>query len=372
MRLACIVGARPNFMKIAPILRAMKKFPALDPVLIHTGQHYDKNLSDVFFEELGIRRPDISLGIGSGSHARQTADILVAVETVLVDAAENGKPFDRMIVVGDVNSTMAAAIAAAKLLIPVAHVEAGLRSFDRTMPEEINRILTDSICDMLLVSEPSGVDNLRNEGHPNDNIHLVGNVMIDTLLTQVATARSAGTLERLGLVPGQYGVVTLHRPANVDHPDVLVGLVDVLLEIAKQLPMVFPIHPRTTARLKEFGMQKRLDESPNTICLEPLGYNDFLCLTSQAKVIVTDSGGLQEESTALGVPCLTLRFNTERPVTVTEGTSTLIGNCAETLKQHLHQVIQGTYKSGKCPELWDGQAAKRIVQILATEHDEGL
>jgi UDP-N-acetylglucosamine 2-epimerase (non-hydrolysing) len=371
MRIACIVGARPNFMKIAPILKAVEKHDSLDPVLIHTGQHYDKNLSDVFFEELGIRRPDISLGIGSGSHAQQTADILVAIEKVLDDAVQNGQPFGRMVVVGDVNSTMAAAIAAAKLLIPVAHVEAGLRSFDRTMPEEINRILTDSICDMLLVSEPSGVENLTREGHPAENIHLVGNVMIDTLLTQVATAKNSKILQQLELVPGGYGVVTLHRPANVDHREVLVGLVDVLLEISEQLPLVFPIHPRTTARLKEFGLQQRLEEAANTICLEPLGYNDFLCLTSQAKVIVTDSGGLQEESTALGVACLTMRSNTERPVTVTEGTSTLIGSCAETLQKYLRQVINGEYKQGACPGLWDGKAAERIAEILAAEADAG-
>ena len=231
MKLACIVGARPNFMKIAPILRAMKDYEQLEPVLIHTGQHYDKNLSDVFFEELGIARPDISLGIGSGSHAKQTADILVAIEKVLVDAKESGKPFDRMIVVGDVNSTVAAAMAAVKLHVPVAHVEAGLRSRDRSMPEEINRLLTDSICDLLLVSEPEGMVNLKQEGHPDDRIHLVGNVMIDTLMTQVDTARGGDTLSRLGLNEGEYGVITMHRPANVDHPEILKGLVLSLIHI---------------------------------------------------------------------------------------------------------------------------------------------
>ena len=301
-RLACIVGARPNFMKIAPILRAMKGNDSLQPVLIHTGQHYDKNLSDVFFEELGIARPDISLGIGSGSHAQQTADILVAVEKVLVDARDAGQPFDRMVVVGDVNSTMAAAIAATKLHIPVAHVEAGLRSFDRQMPEEINRILTDSICDMLLVSEPSGVENLKQEGHPDERIHLVGNVMIDTLMTQVETARQSGTVQRLGFQPGSYGVVTLHRPANVDHPEILGGLVDVLVEISSQLPLAFPIHPRTRSRLEEFDLQAPLDQAPNVQCLGPLGYNDFLCLTSQARVIVTDSGGCRRNRRPWGSP----------------------------------------------------------------------
>ena len=354
-------------MKIAPILKALEAYEDLNPVLVHTGQHYDTNLSDVFFEELGIKRPEISLGIGSGSHAKQTADVLVAVENVLIDAQQQGQPFGRMIVVGDVNSTMAAAIAATKLHIPVAHVEAGLRSFDRSMPEEINRIVTDSICDMLLVSEPSGVENLIHEGHPKENVHLVGNVMIDTLLTQVQRAKQTGAVERLGLEKGQYGVVTLHRPANVDDHQNLKGLVDVLVEISDDLPLVFPIHPRTTQRLKDFGLFQRLNRAPNVHCLEPLGYLDFLCLTSSAKVIVSDSGGLQEESTALGVPCLTMRPNTERPVTCTEGTSTLIGESAEKLKTYLRQVIDGRYKTGRCPKLWDGQAAVRIARILADD-----
>ena len=363
-RIACIVGARPNFMKIAPILRAMESAPELQPTLIHTGQHYDKNLSDVFFEELGIARPDISMGIGSGSHGKQTAEILAAMETILVEAADRGEPFDRMIVVGDVNSTVAAAIAAVKLHIPVAHVEAGLRSFDRTMPEEINRLLTDSICDMLLVSEPQGVVNLEKEGQCESKIHLVGNVMIDTLLHQVKIAKKSDVLSQHQLESGSYGVVTLHRPANVDSKEVLGALLDVLIDVSKSMKLVFPIHPRTRARLQEHGLEEQLESNPNIICLGPLGYNDFLCLTSQAKVIVTDSGGLQEESTALDVPCLTMRPNTERPITVTDGTSTLVGNDAQKLQLHLKEVIDGTYKQGKCPELWDGNAAKRIVEVL--------
>jgi UDP-N-acetylglucosamine 2-epimerase (non-hydrolysing) len=370
MRIACIVGARPNFMKIAPILRAFEKYPVLKPTLIHTGQHYDANLSDVFFEELGISRPDIALGVGSGSHAKQTADILVAIEKVLIEAQDKGEGFDRMIVVGDVNSTMAASIAAAKLLIPVAHVEAGLRSFDRTMPEEINRMLTDSICDMLLPSEPDGVANLIREGHPESHIHLVGNVMIDTLMNQVPRARESDVLNRLSVKPDQYGVVTLHRPANVDDKGILEKLLQVLVEISAELPLVFPIHPRSKARLESFGLDEQLELEPNVICLGPLGYNDFLCLTSQAKVIVTDSGGLQEESTALNVPCLTMRPNTERPITVSEGTSTLVGNDAAKLKLHLTEVINGTYKMGKCPKLWDGKAAERIAEIIAAEASE--
>ena len=365
-RLACIVGARPNFMKIAPILRSMKNEPRLQPTLIHTGQHYDKNLSDVFFDELGIDPPDISLGVGSGTHAKQTADVMVAIEKVLMDANEKGEPFDRVIVLGDVNSTAAAAIAAVKLHTPVAHVEAGLRSCDRRMPEEINRVVTDAICDMLLVSEPSGVTNLKREGHPDENIFLVGNVMIDTLLTQVERAKTMGTTEKHNLKKGEYGVITLHRPSNVDHPEVLSDLIDVLVEISSEMNFVFPIHPRTKARLEEFELEDRLTKCEGIHCMGPIGYLDFLNLTSQAKVIVTDSGGLQEESTALGVPCLTMRSNTERPVTVDEGTSTLIGNSATDLRAYLRQVIEGTYKSGKCPDLWDGKAADRIVEILAS------
>ena len=365
-KLACIVGARPNFMKIAPILHALSDFENVQPVLIHTGQHYDKALSEVFFQELNINRPDISLGVGSGTHAKQTADVMVAVEQVLMEAQKAGEPFHRMVVVGDVNSTAAAAIAASKLHVPVAHVEAGLRSFDRKMPEEINRILTDSICDMLLVSEPSGKANLLAEGHPSENIHLVGNVMIDTLMKQLDRAKQSPILDELSLSPGEYGVVTLHRPANVDKAPVLSALVDVLIDISSQMPLVFPIHPRTMARLQEFDLLEKLECSDRIHCIGPAGYLDFLCLTSNSKLIVTDSGGLQEESTALGIPCLTMRPSTERPVTSLEGTSTLIGSDADELRRLLNEVIQGNYKCGKCPELWDGKAAQRIAKILAS------
>lgn len=365
MHLACIVGARPNFMKIAPILRAIDTHAGMESTLVHTGQHYDKNLSDVFFEELGIKRPDISLGVGSGSHAKQTADVMVAVEGVILKSLDSDRPIDRLVVVGDVNSTMAAAIAATKVNVPVAHVEAGLRSFDRGMPEEINRILTDSICDLLLVSEPEGVQNLLNEGHDRSQVHLVGNVMIDTLLQQVERAREQEILSAVCVEPKQYGVVTLHRPSNVDDPNVLESLLDVLLKISSQLPLVFPIHPRTLGRMDDFGLRQRLEENPAVTVLGPQGYLDFLCMTSQAAVVVTDSGGLQEESTALGVPCLTLRENTERPITCSQGTSTLIGNDAAKLDYHLGEVISGTYKEGTCPALWDGHAAKRIVEVIA-------
>lgn len=354
-------------MKIAPILRALGKYEQLQPYLIHTGQHYDPALSDVFFRELQIQPPDVSLNVGSGSHATQTADILVAVEKVLQEAAQQGQPFARLVVVGDVNSTMAATLAAAKLCIPVAHVEAGLRSFDRTMPEEVNRLVTDSLSDLLLCSEPAGVEHLLHEGKPASAIHLVGNVMIDTLLAQLPLAQAKPTLAQHQVTPGNYAVVTLHRPSNVDTHPALSGLVDVLLKTADSLPIVFPIHPRTRSRLIEFGLLSRLEQAPNLRVLGPQGYLDFLCLTSQAKVIVTDSGGLQEESTALGVPCLTMRENTERPITVELGTSTLIGSSPERLDEFLQQVIRGEYKQGVCPELWDGKAAERIAEVLARE-----
>ena len=363
-RIACIVGARPNFMKMAPILKALAAYSDVETVLIHTGQHYDKNLSDVFFEELDIRKPDIFLAVGSGTHAEQTAKVMVALEKVFLEATERGQKFDRLVVVGDVNSTMAATLAAAKLQIPVAHVEAGLRSFDRSMPEEINRIVTDGLSDVLLVSEPEGIRNLRNEGHPDGRLHLVGNVMIDTLRTQVQRAQERPILNELGLNKGHYCVVTLHRPSNVDDKDSLSSLVDVLLRVSAKLPVVFPIHPRTRDRLQIFGLLETLEVAPHIQLLEPLGYNDFLALTSQSKVVVTDSGGLQEECTALLIPCLTMRENTERPITVTEGTSTLCGSSAAVLETYLQEVIAGAYKPGRCPELWDGHAAERIVEAL--------
>lgn len=366
-KFAVVAGARPNFMKIAPILKQLDACAGLQTVLIHTGQHYDKNLSDVFFEELGIRQPDISLNVGSGSHAKQTADVMMAIETVLLDSQRAGAPVQWLIVVGDVNSTMAAAVAASKLHVPIAHVEAGLRSFDRRMPEEINRLVTDSISDMLLCSEPAGVENLRREGHDMSHVHLVGNVMIDTLLSQVELAKSRSTLQCLGIEAGQYGVVTLHRPSNVDESGVLSPLLALLVEVSQKMPMVFPIHPRTRARIDEFGLNSIMEHAPNLKLLEPQGYQDFLCLTSQAKVIVTDSGGLQEESTALGVPCLTMRASTERPITCEIGTGSLIGNSVARLREHLDQVLAGQYKLGRCPDLWDGQAAKRIVDLLISQ-----
>lgn len=366
LNLACIVGARPNFMKMAPLLRALDAYPHIRAVLIHTGQHYDANLSDVFFQELGMRRPDVSLEVGSGKHGAQTARILERTEEVLEQGPPGGGRYDRLVVVGDVNSTMAAALAAVKLQIPVAHVEAGLRSRDRTMPEEINRIVTDSICDLLFVSEPEGMTNLRGEGHPEEQLHLVGNVMIDTLLRLLPQARRSKTLDEHRLEPGGYGVVTLHRPANVDRAETLGPLLDVLCDAARQLPLVFPVHPRTRVRIERFGLADRLDGHGGIRLLPPLGYLDFLSLTSQARLIVTDSGGLQEESTTLGIPCLTCRPNTERPITVDEGTSTLVGSDHQALRDGLDQILRGEYKQGACPALWDGHAAERIAAVLGS------
>lgn len=369
IRLACIVGARPNFMKMAPLLNALSQYPHVRTTLVHTGQHYDANLSDVFFEELGMKCPDVHLEAGSASHGVQTARVLERFEAVLQEAAAEGRPFDRVVVVGDVNSTMAATLAAAKLGVPVAHVEAGLRSFDRTMPEEINRVVTDALADILLVSEPAGLENLRREGVAEEKVFLVGNVMIDTLRRLLPQARARGGLQRYGLTPGGYGVVTLHRPSNVDDPQTLRRLLDVLIEVSGRLPLVFPVHPRTQARIEKFGLADRFGQAPKMVRLPPVGYLDFLEFTSQARVIVTDSGGLQEEATALNIPCLTMRRNTERPITVQQGTSTLVGNDPELLRTQLAKVLEGRYESRPCPELWDGHAAQRIANILVGRVD---
>lgn len=365
LSLACVVGARPNFMKMAPLLRALEAYAHVRPVLIHTGQHYDENLSDVFFEDLGMKRPEICLEVGSAKHGAQTARVLERMEAVLEQGPPAGGRYDRLVVVGDVNSTLAAALAAVKLGVPVAHVEAGLRSFDRTMPEEINRIVTDSVSDMLFVSEPAGMENLRREGHPEERMHLVGNVMIDTLLRLLPKVKARNTLDTYGLKPSGYGVVTLHRPANVDRAETLGSLLDVLAEASGRLPIAFPIHPRTRERIERFGLTGRLNGSTQVLQLPPLGYLDFLALTSQARLIITDSGGLQEESTALGIPCLTVRPNTERPVTVTEGTSTLVGCDSNCLRASLQDILDGAYKGGNCPPLWDGHTSERVAAILA-------
>jgi UDP-N-acetylglucosamine 2-epimerase (non-hydrolysing) len=360
IRILAVAGARPNFMKIAPLLREMRAREHFEPVLVHTGQHYDDAMSAGFFRDLGIPEPDVNLDVGSGSHGEQTAEVLRRIERELMDR----RP-DAVVVVGDVNSTVAATLAAVKLQIPVAHVEAGLRSGDRSMPEEINRLMTDAVCEWLFTTEPSGSDNLVREGVAPERIHFVGNVMIDTLLANVQRARELGVPARHGLEPGQYVVVTLHRPSNVDDPQRLRELIDVLEALDARVPVVFPIHPRTAAAIERL----ELGRAPSFRALEPLGYLDFLGLVCDARWVLTDSGGLQEETTALGIPCLTLRDSTERPVTVTHGTNTVVGLDTAVLRAEIDKLFAGETKAGRIPERWDGRAAARIVDIL--ERDLG-
>ena len=355
MHLLIVAGARPNFMKIAPLTWGLKTRPGAEFTLVHTGQHYDRKMSELFFEQLGIPAPDVNLGVGSGSHAVQTAEVMRRFEPVLVER----RP-DAVVVVGDVNSTVACALTSIKLGIPVAHVEAGLRSFDRTMPEEINRLLTDAISEWLFVSEPSGVANLRREGVPDDRIHFVGNVMIDTLLAMRDLAERATVLEDFGLSRRGYAVVTLHRPANVDDPAVFGGLIGALAEISRQTPIIFPIHPRTRGAWETAPAVKSADIR----LVDPLGYLDFLKLVSHSQLVLTDSGGLQEETTILGVPCLTLRENTERPVTIEEGTNALVGLDPARIVQAASGALRSGVRPKPPPKFWDGQAARRIVDIL--------
>jgi UDP-N-acetylglucosamine 2-epimerase (non-hydrolysing) len=357
-----VAGARPNFMKVAPVMRALAGRQAtFRAVLVHTGQHYDDVMSDVFFQQLDIPRPDAHLGVGSGPHGAQTARVLETFEKFLMES--DGEPRG-VVVVGDVNSTMAAALASVKLGIPVAHVEAGLRSFDRTMPEEINRLVTDSISDLLLVSEPNGTENLRNEGVAESKIHFVGNVMIDTLAHELAAAKSLEMPNALGLDSCGYAYVTLHRPSNVDDKDKLVELVRYLIWLAERLPVVFPIHPRTRERLEDFGLTSELTSAPNIRVLDPLGYRENLCFIASARLVVTDSGGIQEETSYLGVPCLTLRPNTERPVTASEGTNTVVGDDLSRARKLVVDILGKRYKKGNAIQGWDGHAAERIVDVL--------
>lgn len=360
IRIVNICGARPNFMKIAPLMRAYRAHPRIRPLLVHTGQHYDRNMSDLFFRQLQIPEPDINLEVGSASHAVQTAEIMKRFEPVVLEH----KP-DWVVVVGDVNSTIACALVATKLGVRVAHVEAGLRSFDRGMPEEINRILTDSISDLLFVTEPSGVENLRNEGVAAEKIHFCGNVMIDTLKANREAAERSDVLERLGVAAGGYNVVTLHRPSNVDDPVIFGRIVAAIEEIQRDLPVVFPIHPRTLANMKRLGLTDRFAAMAKLKVIEPLGYLDFLKLTANAAVVLTDSGGIQEETTILGVWCLTLRENTERPVTISAGTNELVGTETETILAAYRKRRAEKSTQRPVPEKWDGHAAERIAEILA-------
>jgi UDP-N-acetylglucosamine 2-epimerase (non-hydrolysing) len=352
-----VVGARPNFMKIAPVLAACAKRPGLRSTLVHTGQHYDASMSQLFFDQLRIPRPDVNLDVGSGSHAQQTAAILQRFEPVLLE-----KMPGLVLVVGDVNSTLACSLAAVKLGIPVAHVEAGLRSFDRTMPEEINRLMTDAIADLLFVTERSGVINLEKEGVDPNRVHFVGNVMIDTLLSHRAAAAASQAVDRLGVRKGAYAVLTLHRPANVDTPAILSGILEPLAELARAMPIVFPVHPRTRAAL---AAHAGLLASGHGIRLEdPLGYLDFIRLMADARLVLTDSGGIQEETTILGVACVTIRDNTERPVTVTHGTNRLAGTSPDGIRTTIAEVLAAPAAAVPPPPLWDGRAGERIADIL--------
>jgi UDP-N-acetylglucosamine 2-epimerase (non-hydrolysing) len=355
MKLVAVVGARPNFMKIAPIMWEINRRTGVEAFLVHTGQHYDERMSTLFFEELRIPRPDIDLGVGSGSHAVQTAEVMKRFEPILIEQ----RP-DAVLVVGDVNSTFACALTAVKLGFPVAHVEAGLRSFDRTMPEEINRILTDAISHWLFVTERSGLENLRREGIPEGRLFFVGNVMIDTLLASRQLSERSTVLEDLGLEKRNYAVLTLHRPANVDHPKVLKGLLVAIERLQRELAIVFPIHPRTRKVLNAHD----LASMQNLRLVEPLGYLEFMKLVAHARLVLTDSGGIQEETTVLNVPCLTLRNNTERPVTVTEGTNVLVGLDPDGVISAGLRALATPLTPGRRPELWDGRAAERILDVL--------
>jgi len=355
-----VVGARPNLMKIAPLVEAMSASIDIEQTLLHTGQHYDDKMSQIFFDQLGIPKPDIYLGIGSGSHAEQTAKVMVAFEQVLLEQKPNV-----VVVVGDVNSTLACSITAAKLSVPVAHVEAGLRSFDRNMPEEINRIVTDALSSFLFITSQNAQHNLLREGVTEDKIFFVGNVMIDTLSKHRTHAKKLNTLQQLDVTPQHYALLTLHRPSNVDNPEVFAGILKALHHIQQKIPILFPAHPRTSKRIKEFGFQEQFEAMSNVRIVEPLGYLEFLNLMMHAKLVLTDSGGIQEETTILGTPCLTLRENTERPVTITDGTNILVGTNPANIIKTATDVLQNPQNlSEKTPPLWDGQTAKRIIRIL--------
>ncbi len=355
-----VVGARPNFMKMAPLVRALWAQPGrFDHLLVHTGQHYDEHLNDSIFRDLGLKAPDVHLGAGSGSHAEQTGRIMLAFEKLV---AERGPGL--VVVAGDVNSTLACSIVAAKANVPVAHLEAGLRSGDWTMPEEINRVVTDRLTQLHLTPSPDADANLLREGVAPQSIVRVGNCMIDSLITHVETARRGGVLARFGVAARRFALATLHRPSNVDDPQRLTRLVQALSTIGARLPVVFPVHPRTRARMEAAAIPISELSSRGVLLSEPLGYLDFLQLEDAAAVVITDSGGVQEETTALGVPCLTVRDNTERPITLTEGTNKLVGSNPDVLPGEVDSVLAGQTRRGKVPELWDGKAGERAAQAI--------
>jgi UDP-N-acetylglucosamine 2-epimerase (non-hydrolysing) len=387
MKAVLIAGARPNFMKVAPLVRAIDEYNRsvsaegvqIDYVLVHTGQHYDFNMSDSFFNDLKLPQPHIHLGVGSGSHAEQTGKVMIEVEKVLIREGP-----DLVIVVGDVNSTLASTLAAVKLNIPVAHVEAGLRSFDRSMPEEINRLVTDALCTYLFTPCHDADQNLLREGIPAERIYHVGDIMVDSLFFHMEEVKKSGILARLGLQKGSssqvlpYALLTLHRPSNVDERQSLIRILRALELISKEIPILFPIHPRTKKQLSAFGLQGKIifhhvnqgaDLSSHSIHgMDPLGYLDFLSLMISAKFVLTDSGGIQEETTVLGIPCLTLRNTTERPITLTQGTNVLVWNDTEKIAKEAFKVLDGKAKNTQIPKYWDGKTAERIVKILVGEH----
>ncbi len=361
-RILFVVGARPNFMKVAPVLEAARASGKFQCLLVHTGQHYDANMSDVFFHDLDMPRPDRFLGIGSGSHAEQTAKVMIEVEKLLSEE----KP-DLVLVAGDVNSTLAAAIVAAKAQIPLGHIESGLRSFDRSMPEEINRIVADEFSQFCFVTEPSGLKNLDHEGISSNRVFFVGNTMIDSVQKYLPKSRERfpELAAKHGIEAKKYALVTLHRPSNVDDADSLSRFMELFERMQAFTPRIlFPVHPRTRSRIEQFGLAGRVLGNSQLALLEPVGYLDFLALQDHAAIVLTDSGGIQEETTALGVPCITLRENTERPVTVQEGTNELLGLDMERVLEYARRAFRGEWKSHRIPELWDGQAASRILKIL--------
>ncbi len=366
LKIINIVGARPNLPKIAPLMREMQRHPEIDAILVHTGQHYDAARSDIFFRQMGIPTPQVNLEVGSGSHAVQTAEVLKRIEPVLLQHQP-----DLVLVVGDVNSTIAVSLAAVKLGIPIAHVEAGLRSFDRSMPEEINRILTDALADYLFVTEEDAIVHLLKEGRPRESIYLVGNVMIDSLRHFLPIAQKSSIGDDLALKNGgawhRFAVLTLHRPSNVDSTEKLAELLGATDAIAAQIPVIFPVHPRTQQHLTQAGIKTHSQLK----LIPPVGYLDFLCLLSNATLVLSDSGGIQEETTALGVPCLTLRENTERPITITEGTNQLIGTDPAKILAAAQEVLAGKSKPGRIPPFWDGHAAERIVEVLLKNPPQG-
>ena len=364
LKIANVVGCRPNFVKLAPLIVEMKRHAEIQPLVVHTGQHYDAAMSDVFFRDLELPEPDIYLNVGSGSQVRQLSLIMQRFEESLIDLQP-----DLVVVVGDVNSTLACSLTSIKLGFPVAHVEAGLRSFDREMPEETNRIMTDAISDFLFATERSAVRNLEREGIPRDRIFFVGNVMIDTLLMNACKLERSTILDRLNLTPGTYAVLTLHRPSNVDEREALRELAAALEELQRHVPVVFPIHPRTWRRMEQFDVCQQLFSLRNIVMVDPLGYLDFIRLVRESLFVLTDSGGVQEESTALGIPCLTLRENTERPVTITQGTNRLVGKDRGRILSEGLRIIGGERSVLRAPEKWDGSAAKRIVQIILKNKD---